>query len=149
VNQHVTAISVRFASPQLIMGIGRGSSSSKYLEYIHSSNTKKGHINVEKTLNRKGVRDFQAAAHAKLDLKIASKFSIFILTYITKQPIAMNKEECLAYNAACDIPDDGYVNQDGPMAINDVLDGTMTLNLSHAGGEFQNIIEEEICQQSS
>jgi hypothetical protein len=55
----------------------------------------------------------------------------------------MNEEEHLAYDAACDIPDDGYVDEGGPMDINDVLDGTMTLNLSHAGGEFQNIIEEE------
>src|ERR1700678_154326 len=42
------------------MTIGRGSSSSKRLRYVHSSNTKKGRVTVENTLNKKGVRDFQA-----------------------------------------------------------------------------------------
>jgi hypothetical protein len=61
----------------------------------------------------------------------------------------MNEEERMAYNAAQDIPDDGYINENEPMNINDVLDGTAELNLSHAGGEFQLIVEEELYQQHS
>ena len=33
--------------------------------------------------------------------------------------------------------------------IKDILDGTAELNLSHAGGEFQLIMEEELYQQHS
>ncbi len=60
---------------------------------------------------------------------------------------AMNEEECVAYNAAQDIPeaeDDGYTTDYEPMDIGDVLDGTVQLDVSHAGGEFQQIIEEEL-----
>ena len=61
----------------------------------------------------------------------------------------MNDEERIAYDAARDIPEgDGYVTDDEPMNINDVLDGTTQLNASHAGGEFQQIMEEELRQQS-
>ena len=34
------------------------------------------------------------------------------------------------------------------MDINDILDGTAQLDVSHAGGEFQQIMEEELHQQS-
>ena len=56
----------------------------------------------------------------------------------------------MEYDAARDVPEgDGYVTEDEPMNINDVLDGTAELNLSHAGGEFQHIVEEELYQQHS
>ena len=59
---------------QTTMTVGRGSSSSKRLRYVHSSNTKKGRVDVENTLNKRGVRDFQAKARAKLQAKVAGKF---------------------------------------------------------------------------
>ncbi|KAF8220005.1 hypothetical protein L208DRAFT_1336274 [Tricholoma matsutake] len=34
------------------------------------------------------------------------------------------------------------------MDINEVLDGTAQLDSSHTGGKFQQILEEELCQQS-
>lgn len=62
----------------------------------------------------------------------------------------MNEDERMAYDAARDIPeDDGYVTEDEPMNIDNILDGTVELNFSHAGGEFQHIVEEELFQQSS
>ena len=62
----------------------------------------------------------------------------------------MNEDERATYDAARDIPDDGndgYV-VDHEIDINDVLDGTIQLDFSHAGGEFQHIMEEELHQQN-
>jgi hypothetical protein len=134
------------------MTIGRGSSSSKRLRYVHSSNTKKGRVTVENTLNKKGVRDFQAKSRAQLQSKVAGESCLFITVFITYPSTAMNEEERMAYDAARDIPedeDDGYVTEDEPMNIMDILDGTAELNLSHAGGEFQHIVEDELYQQRS
>jgi hypothetical protein len=61
---------------------------------------------------------------------------------------AMTEGDCLAYNAAWDMPEDnGYVTKE-PMDINNVLDGTTGLDFSHAGGKFQHIMEEELHQQT-
>ena len=63
----------------------------------------------------------------------------------------MSEDDLAAYNRAWqDIPevtDDGYITEDEPMDINTVLDGYAELNLSHAGGEFQDIMEEELYHQ--
>jgi hypothetical protein len=61
----------RTTDQQTTMTIGRGTSSSKRLRYVHSSNSKKGRVDVDKTLNKKGVRVFQAKARAKLQSKVA------------------------------------------------------------------------------
>ena len=61
----------------------------------------------------------------------------------------MNEVERAEYDAARDIPEDegdGY-ETDHEIDINDVLDGTTGLDFSHAGGEFQQIMEEELQQQ--
>jgi len=68
------------------MTIGRGSSSSKRIRYVHSSKTKKGRVDVEKTLNKRGVRDFQAKALAKLQSKVAGEFCQYISVSITHLP---------------------------------------------------------------
>ena len=49
------------------------------------------------------------------------------------------------YNIACDIPEDedGYITDSRLMDINNVLNGNASLDLSHTGGEFQQIMEEE------
>jgi hypothetical protein len=61
----------------------------------------------------------------------------------------MNEEERIAYDAAWDLPqDNGYITDDEPMNINHVLDGTIQLDVSYAGGEFQQIMEEELRKQS-
>lgn len=65
--------------------------------------------------------------------------------------LGMDVDERAAYDAARDIAeneDDGYVT-DNEMDINDVLDGTTRMDFSHAGGEFQHIIEEELLQKTS
>ena len=67
--------------------------------------------------------------------------------------IAMDVDERAAFEAARDIPeddnhDDGYVT-DNEININDVLDGTTRIDLSHAGGEFQDIIDEELHKKTS
>lgn len=60
----------------------------------------------------------------------------------------MTEGDHLAYDAARDMPEDnGYVTKE-PMDINNVLDGTAGLDFSHAGGEFQHIMEEELNQQT-
>lgn len=63
----------------------------------------------------------------------------------------MSEDDLAAYNRARqdipDVVDDGYVTDDEPMDINTVLDGYAELNLSHAGGEFQDIMEEELHHQ--
>ena len=58
----------------------------------------------------------------------------------------MSEDQRAIYDAARDIPeneDDGYVT-DHEMDINDVLDGRTRLDFSHAGGEFQHIMEEKL-----
>lgn len=67
--------------------------------------------------------------------------------------IAMDEDERAAFDAARDIPeeenhDDGYVTEN-EININDVLDGTAQIDLSHAGGEFQDIIAEELHKKTS
>lgn len=65
--------------------------------------------------------------------------------------VGLNEEDLIAFNAARDIPednDDGYITEPEPMDMNDVLDGTTELNFSHAGGEFQDIMEEELRKQT-
>jgi len=63
----------------------------------------------------------------------------------------MNEDERAIYDAARDIPednDDGYIT-DNEMDINNVLDGTTQMEFSHAGKEFQHIVEEELHQKAS
>jgi hypothetical protein len=65
--------------------------------------------------------------------------------------IAMDEDERATYDAARDIPEDvndGYVTEN-EMDINDVLDGKTRMDFSHAGGEFQHILEEELLQKAS
>jgi hypothetical protein len=133
------------------MGNGKGSSSSKRIRILSSSRTKKGRINVEQTFNPKGVRDYRAKAFTALQLKVACEFCSFPCNPAESSKmngVAMNDEQRASYDAARDIPDDGYVTEHEPMDINDVLDGTAQLDISHAGGEFQHIMEEELHQQT-
>lgn len=113
----------------------------------------KGHIDVQQTLNHKGVRDFRAKVFAALHLKVAGEFCSFPCNSEESSNIngvAMDDEQRASYKAAWDIPDndDGYVTEHEPMDINDVLDGTARLNFSHAGDEFQHVMEEELHQQT-
>jgi hypothetical protein len=63
------------------------------------------------------------------------------------RPLAMNNEERQAFEKARDIPDSICDNDyDQLMTIDDVLDGSMPMGLSHAGGEFQQILEEGLTQ---
>ena len=135
------------------MGNGKGSSSSKRVRILSSRKTKKGHVDVEQTLGPKGVRDFRAKAYVDLQLKVAGEFCSFPCSSeesTEMNSIAMSDEQCASYDAVQDIPedDDGYVTDHEPMDINDVLDGTAQLDLSHAGGKFQHIMEEELHQQN-
>ena len=61
------------------------------------------------------------------------------LTYF----LAMDKEEREAFENARDIP---QYNDDGNflMNIDEVLDGSTIMGLSHAGGEFQQILEGDL-----
>ena len=64
--------------------------------------------------------------------------------------IAMDEDEHANYNGAWDIfedKDDGYVTKN-EIDINDVLDGVTQLDFSHAGREFQHIMEEELHKQT-
>jgi hypothetical protein len=63
------------------------------------------------------------------------------------KPVAMSEDDLAAYNKERDIPEkevDGYVTEDDPMDINTIFDGYTDLNVSHAGGEFQDIMEVEL-----
>ena len=65
--------------------------------------------------------------------------------------IAIDEDEHAIFNAARDIPNndnDGYVTEN-EININDVINGTTQIDLSHAGGQFQHIIEEEILKKTS
>jgi hypothetical protein len=65
--------------------------------------------------------------------------------------IAMDEDERAAFEAARDMPEDdndGYVTEN-EINFNDVLDGTTLIDLSHAGGEFQDIIDEELFKKTS
>lgn len=63
----------------------------------------------------------------------------------------MSEDDLAAYNRAwqdiSEVVDDGFITDNEPMDINTVLDGYAELNFSHAGGEFQNIMEEELHHQ--
>jgi hypothetical protein len=64
--------------------------------------------------------------------------------------IAMDEDERTNYDATWDIPEDendGYVTEN-KIDINDVLDGVTRLDFSHAGREFQHIMEEELHKQT-
>jgi hypothetical protein len=52
----------------------------------------------------------------------------------------MDEYQDCAIEASQDIPDDAS-KPDG-LDISDILDGSTPLNLSHAGGEFNQILEE-------
>jgi hypothetical protein len=136
------------------MGNGKGSSSSKRVRILSSRNSKKGRIDVQQTLGPKGVRDFRARAYADLQSKVAGEFCSFPCSSEESSEIksvAMNDEQRVTYDAARDIPEDddgSYVAEHEPMDINNVLDDTAQLDLSHAGGEFQHIMEEELHQQN-
>lgn len=54
----------------------------------------------------------------------------------------MDKEERQAFEDARDIPDSNHNNSnDLLMNIDDILDGSTRMDFSHAGGEFQQILE--------
>ena len=135
------------------MGVGKGSSSSKRFWILSSKKTRKGQTDIEKTLNTKAICDFRAAAFADIQSKLAGKNSCTVTLTQVKLIIAigMDEDEHAAYNAARDIPEDendGFVTED-EMDFNDVLDGTTRMDFSHAGGEFQHILEEELKQKAS
>jgi hypothetical protein len=62
------------------MGAGRGSSSSRRIRILSSKQSKKGRIDVEKTLNSKAIRGFRAKATADLQSRIAGKHCSWTLT---------------------------------------------------------------------
>lgn len=68
---HVT-VTFKFIQ-QTIMGVGRGSSSSKRIRILSSRQSKKGRINVEKTLNPKAIHGYRMKASADLQSRIAGK----------------------------------------------------------------------------
>ena len=59
------------------MGNGKGSSSSRRVQFLSSRKSKKGRVDLEQTLGPKGVRDFRAKAYADLQLKVAGEFCSF------------------------------------------------------------------------
>ena len=73
------------------MGHGKGSSSSKRIRFLSSKNTKKGRIDIAKTLNPKGVRDFRAKAQLELHLKVACE-SLHHLCYWCKANVTRSYE---------------------------------------------------------
>jgi hypothetical protein len=62
------------------MGAGKGSSSSKRFRILSSVNTKTRRIDLQKTLNRKAIREFQATAFTNLQSKLAGKLSSCAVT---------------------------------------------------------------------
>jgi len=94
---------------------------------------------MQKTLGPQEVQDFWAKVHAALQMKVTSGFSItFSSPAKLKIYAAMNEEEWIAYDAAWDIPeDDGYITDNELIDINHILNGTVQLDVSHAGGKFQ------------
>ena len=68
---HIT-VTFKFIQ-QTIMGVGRGSSSSKRIQILSSKQSKKGQIDVEKTLNSKAVHNYRVKAPADLLSRIAGK----------------------------------------------------------------------------
>jgi hypothetical protein len=135
------------------MRSGKGTSSSRRIRFLSSKITKKGRVDVEKTLGRQGVRDFRAKAQSDLQTKIAGKPWLPLISLWDKLTSsgAMSEVDCDAYNAVREIPEDGddsYVTDDDAMNINDVLDGTVEVDLSHAGGKFQQLMEDALHQES-
>ncbi|KAF8224371.1 hypothetical protein L208DRAFT_1311939 [Tricholoma matsutake] len=55
----------------------------------------------------------------------------------------MDEVQCCAIKAHHDIPEGSDQGDDG-LGINNILDGSTPLSLSHAGGEFNQILEEDL-----
>lgn len=54
----------------------------------------------------------------------------------------MDGSDCHAIEMLQDIPDD--MGEPSGLGINNILDGSTPLNLSHAGGEFNQILEDDL-----
>lgn len=60
----------------------------------------------------------------------------------------MNDEERAAIQAVRDIPDHHDLNlpdmpMESPLSAHDILDGSVTVDLSHNGGELRQILEDD------
>jgi hypothetical protein len=57
----------------------------------------------------------------------------------------MDEDERRAFDRLRDIPDNIPDNMgDCPIDIDNVLDGSTRIDISHAGGEFQQMLEEDV-----
>ena len=59
----------------------------------------------------------------------------------------MNNEERAAIQAVRDIPDRDIslpdMSMESPLSAHDILDGSVTVDLSHNGGELRQILEDD------
>jgi len=83
IDAHHVTVTFKFVQ-QTSMGSGKGSSSSRRFRILSSRKTKDGRIDVEKTLNSKAVRDFQAVAFANLQSKLAGKLSSCAILFLSE-----------------------------------------------------------------
>jgi hypothetical protein len=125
------------------MAVGKGSSSSKHIKVFASKRVNDKRSHTEMLLNAKGARLFREIQHEQLQSKIEGAFICSMDIHRLTFPSAMDNEEQQAFESARDIPDINNDNDnDSMLNIGDILDGSMCIDLSHAGGEFQQILEE-------
>lgn len=127
------------------MVIGKGSSSSKRIKVFTSKRVNDKRSHTEMLLNTKAARLFREHQLKQLQSKLEGGYQLFnedirTLTF----PLAMDNKERQAFEDARDIPDSTYDNDNDLLMnnIDDILDGSARLDVSHAGGEFQQILEE-------
>jgi Txe/YoeB family toxin of Txe-Axe toxin-antitoxin module len=130
------------------MGIGKGSSSSKRIKVFASKRVNDKRSHTEMLLNAKSIRFFRENKHEELQLKMQGAFSCSMHDHRLIYPLAMNNEERQNFEKARDIPDRGLDNDSNLMNIDDILDGSTIMGLSHAGGEFQQILEEDLLTEN-
>ncbi|KAG6895724.1 hypothetical protein C0992_013013 [Termitomyces sp. T32_za158] len=112
----------------------RATASSSRLRTLATKATPAKRVVEKRVLNQKGIRDSIAQSNASRRLYRAS--------------VVKSSSDILMM----DLDEDSQKNNDfengQPMELDDVLDGTSSFNLSHAGGEFEHIVADVLHEES-
>lgn len=130
-------------SPATRMVFTRRSNTSKKVSILGGPATSNGKCLPSRTLGPRAKCKLRSLEAANLKAKIDGECSLFPqIRWLAQQPLAMDEDQRLAFEAMRDIPNyehDATANED---SISHLMDGTLPFDLSHAGGEFQQILED-------
>ena len=119
------------------MGINRGASHSNKLNAFSSRKTSTGHVKIYDSLDIKGIRKKTAEQNAKARLaKFGGKSLISSIQVLATYILAMagSQSSTSGYSEAMKDSDSDIIDIDA------VVDGLYPLHVSHAGGEFDELL---------